>query len=262
MSLLSSIVKNKAERLKFLKGNISIGELKSRISDIEPARDFRGAIKRESGDIRLIGEIKKASPSRGIIKKEFDPTKIASTYEECPVAAISVLTEEDFFAGDLSYIPSVKEVTSKPILRKDFVFDEYQIYESRVNGADALLLIAAILERGQAAEYLDLTRELGLHPLFEVHDEDDLEKALSIDADIIGINNRDLKTLKVDLSTTARLKRDIPKGKIVVSESGIKSRDEVTRLADAGIDAMLIGTALMETGDIREKIEELLESRV
>ncbi len=146
-------------------------------------------------------------------------------------------------------------------MRKDFVFDEYQIYESRMNHADAILLIAAALEKNQAQEYLHLAKEIGLHVLFEVHDEDDLEKALSIDADIIGINNRNLRTLKIDLSTTFTLKKEIPKDKIVVSESGIKNRDDVIRLLDAGIDAMLIGTSLMEAEDIGKKIDELIEDR-
>ena len=155
----------------------------------------------------------------------------------------------------------VKDITSKPILRKDFIFDEYQIYESRVNHADAILLIAAALEKNQAQEYMHLAKELGLHVLFEVHDEDDLEKALSIDADIIGINNRNLKTLKIDLSATFRLKKEIPKDKIVVSESGIRTRDDVIKLQNAGIDAMLIGTSLMEAADIGKKIDELIETR-
>jgi indole-3-glycerol phosphate synthase len=258
MNILNEIVKKKAERLQYAKSTIPINELKKCIQDIDKARDFRTAIKRNDEKIRLIAEIKRASPSKGLIRKDFDLIKIASVYDEKPVIAISVLTEEDFFQGHLSYIKVVKDITSKPVLRKDFIFDEYQIYESRVNHADAILLIAAILDKNQAEEYLHLAKELGLHILFEVHDEDDLEKALLIDADIIGINNRNLKTLKIDLSTTMRLKKDIPKDKIVVSESGIKNRADVVRLIDARIDAMLIGTSLMEAEDIGEKIDELL----
>ncbi|WP_333656219.1 indole-3-glycerol phosphate synthase TrpC [Dissulfurispira sp.] len=259
MSVLDTIVKKKAERLQYAKSTIPIRDLKNRLQDMDKTRNFKGAVKRNDKKIKLIAEIKKASPSKGIIRKDFDPIKIASIYDEKPVSAISVLTEEDFFQGHLSYIKIVKDITSKPVLRKDFIFDEYQIYESRVNHADAILLIAAILDKNQTKEYLHLSKELGLHVLFEVHDEDDLEKALLIDADIIGINNRNLKTLKVDLSTTFRLKKDIPKDKIVVSESGIKSRDDVIKLEEAGIDAMLIGTSLMEAEDIGKKIDELME---
>lgn len=259
MSVLDSILKKKTERLQYAKSTIPINDLKNRLRDIDKTRDFRSAVKRNGEKIKLIAEIKKASPSKGLIRKEFDPIKIASIYHEKPVSAISVLTEEDFFQGHLSYIKVVKDITSKPILRKDFIFDEYQIYESRANHADAILLIAAILEKNQAEEYLHLAKELGLHVLFEVHDEDDLEKALLIDADIIGINNRNLKTLKIDLSPTLILRKDIPKDKIVVSESGIRDRSDVIKLQDAGVDAMLIGTSLMEAEDIGKKIDELME---
>mgnify|MGYP001183374510 CR=1 FL=1 len=260
MNILNEIVKKKAERLQYAKSTIPINELKKCIQDMDEARDFRTAIKRNGEKIKLIAEIKKASPSKGLIRKDFDPIKIAYIYGEKPVSAISVLTEEDFFQGHLSYIQKVKGITSTPVLRKDFIFDEYQIYESRVNHADAILLIAAILDKNQAEEYLHIAKELGLYVLFEVHDEDDLEKALLIDADIIGINNRNLKTLKIDLLTTLKLKKDIPKDKIVVSESGIKNRNDVIKLEDAGIDAMLIGTSLMEAADIGEKINELMEN--
>ncbi|MDI6802017.1 MAG: indole-3-glycerol phosphate synthase TrpC [Thermodesulfovibrionales bacterium] len=258
---MTEIVNKKRESLKHAESRTPLIDLKNRIHDMEGTRDFRSAVKRDKENIRLIAEIKKASPSKGLIRKDFDPAKIASIYEEKPVNAISVLTEEDFFQGYLSYIQIVKGITRKPVLRKDFIFDEYQIYESRANHADAILLIAAILEKSQAGEYLPLAKELGLYVLFEVHDEDDLEKALVIGADIIGINNRDLKTLKIDLSTTLRLKKEIPAGKIVVTESGIKNRDDVVKLEEAGIDAMLIGTSLMEAEDIGEKIDELMDNQ-
>lgn len=260
MDILAKIVKQKTERLRHSKSTIPINDLKNSLRDMDETRDFRTAIKRNGEKIKLIAEIKKASPLKGVIKKDFDPIKIASIYDEKPVSAISVLTEEDFFQGHLSYIKAVKDITSKSILRKDFIFDEYQIYESRANNADAILLIAAILDKNQAKEYLHLAKELGLYVLFEVHNEDDLEKALLINADIIGINNRNLKTLKIDLSTTMRLKKDMPKDKIVVSESGIKNRNDVVKLQDAGIDAMLIGTSLMEAEDIGKKIDELMEN--
>jgi len=258
MNILNEIVRKKTERLKTAKSAIAITDLKNLLRDMDETRDFRTALKKNGEKIKLIAEIKKASPSKGIIRKDFDLIAIASIYEEKPVNAISVLTEEDFFQGHLFYIQTVKNITSKPILRKDFIFDEYQIYESRANYADAILLIAAILEKNQAGEYLHLARELGLSVLFEVHDEYDLEKSLIINADAIGINNRNLKTLNIDLSTTLRLKKDIPEGKIVVSESGIKNKQDVIKLQEAGIDAMLIGTSLMQSPDIGKKIDELM----
>jgi len=258
MDILQKIVEEKSKRLTHVKISVPLNELKDRLMDVEKTRDFKSAVKRNSEGIRLIAEIKKASPSKGVIRKDFDPIDIASIYNEKPVSAISVLTEEDFFQGHLSYIELVKNITSKPILRKDFIFDEYQIYESRANHADAILLIAAILPKNQAEEYLHMSKEIGLSVLFEVHDEDDLEKALLINADIIGINNRNLKTLKIDLSTTLRLKRHIPEYKIIVGESGIKDRADMVKLQDAGIDAVLIGTSLMMAKDIGKKIDELM----
>jgi indole-3-glycerol phosphate synthase len=260
MNILTSIVAKKTEKLHVAKVSLPQSELEERIKRITKPRDFKGAIQRHEGPIRLIAEIKKASPSKGLIRSDFDPLKIASIYESKPVSALSVLTEEDYFQGQLSYISQVKDITTKPILRKDFIFDEYQLYESRASGADAVLLIAAVLEQSQAKEYLHLAAELGLTVLFEVHNEEDLEKALRVDAEIIGINNRNLKTLSIDLSTTLRLKKEVPAGKIVVSESGISTRKDVLMLQDNGIDAMLIGTSFMETPDIGRKIDDLLLS--
>lgn len=261
MGILDEIVSKKKERLEHAKTIVSPRDIKSRIEDIEKPRDFKAAIKRNSNEkIKLIAEIKKASPSKGIIREIFDPVEIAGIYEKKHVSAISILTEEDFFQGRLEFIPAVKEITTIPLLRKDFIFDEYQIYESRANEADAILLIAAILDKNQANEYIHLAKELGLSVLFEMHDSKELEMALLIDADIIGINNRDLKTLKVDINSTFKLKKEIPPDKIVVSESGIKTKDDVLSLEAAGIDAVLIGTAFMEAEDIGKKIEEFFGS--
>lgn len=257
MSILNKIVEKKRERLSAARARTPLSKLRSRISDLEKPRDFINAIKRGTGHIKLIAEIKKASPSKGVIREDFDPVSIGRLYEEESADALSVLTEEDFFMGSLAYIPLVRKVMTRPLLRKDFIFDEYQVYEARANEADAILLIAAILERSQVEEYLHLSRELGLSVLFEVHDHDDLETALRVSADIIGINNRNLKNLKIDLNTTFILKKHIPDNKVVVSESGIANRADVLRLQDAGIDAMLIGTAFMESPDIRGKIREL-----
>lgn len=258
MNILHKIVEKKLENLKSSKASVSITELKNRIKDLDETRDFERVIRRLDGQIKLIAEIKKASPSKGIIRKDFDHKKIALIYDRDTVSAISVLTEEEFFLGDLRYIKDVKNLTSKPVLRKDFIFDEYQIYESRAFSADAILLIAAILEKNQIIDYLHIARELGLHVLFEIHDEYDLEKAIDSKAKIIGINNRDLKTLKIDLRTTLRLKKEIPSDRIIVSESGIRNRDDVVLLQEEGIDAILVGTSLMESPDIGKKIDELM----
>jgi indole-3-glycerol phosphate synthase len=257
MGILDEIVSKKKERLGIAKSGMPLKGIKSRIADVGKPRDFRSAIKRNPSErIKLIAEIKKASPSKGVIREDFDPVEIATIYEK-KADAISVLTEEDFFQGRLEFLPLIKNTTTKPLLRKDFIFDEYQIYESRANEADAILLIAAILSKNQAEEYLHLARELGLSVLFEVHDLKELEMALSVNAEIIGINNRDLKTLKIDFNNTFKLKKEIPSDKIVVSESGIKTRDDILRLESAGIDAVLIGTLFMEAKDIGKKIEEL-----
>jgi indole-3-glycerol phosphate synthase len=258
MGILDRIVAAKKDSLDSVRAKAPLRDLKRGIGYVEKPRDFTGALKRKSGEnIRLIAEIKRASPSKGVIRKGFDHISVGRIYEEKAVDAVSVLTEEDFFQGSLAFISDVKKVLSRPLLRKDFIFDEYQIYEARANEADAVLLIAAILEKNQAAEYMHLSAELGMSVLFEVHDLKELETALLIDCPIIGINNRNLKTLRIDIQTTFDLKKEIPPQKIVVSESGIRTRADVQLLEDAGIDAMLIGTSLMEAEDIGKKIDEL-----
>ncbi len=257
MSILKTIVDRKKERLIQTKYKTPLYHLKEKIADIKNPLDFSSTIKRNSDNIKLIAEIKKASPSKGIIRKDFDPLKIAEIYEEKAVDAVSVLTEEDYFQGNLLFIPEVKNILTRPVLRKDFIFDEYQIYEARAYQADAILLIAGLLEKSQASEYIHLSKELGLSVLFEVHDFKELEVALHIDCQIIGINNRNLKTLQIDINTTFELKKEIPPERIVVSESGIKNYRDVERLQEYGIDAMLIGTAFMESPDIGKKIDEL-----
>jgi len=257
--ILREIVSKKKGRLQDAKARRPKSDLLAAISEIEGARDFRTAVKRTAGGrINLIAEIKKASPSKGIIRKDFNHLSIARTYEKKAVSAISILTEEDFFLGNLDFLSDIRKVITKPILRKDFIFDEYQIYESRANEADAILLIAAILDKNQAHEYLQLAKELGLSVLFEVHDSRELETALFTGCDIIGINNRNLKTLQVDINTTFELREAVPSGRIVVSESGIKTREDVERLEYAGIDSILVGTAFMESADIEKKIDELM----
>ncbi len=257
MSILDTIVERKKERLLLARLRRPLSELKAVIRDTELPRDFHAAIQRGSGPIRMIAEIKKSSPSKGLIRREFDPVSIASIYERKAVDAVSVITEEDFFHGELDFLPRIRRTVTVPLLRKDFVFDEYQIYEARANGADAILLIASILGSEQASEHLHLARELGMSVLFEVHATEELEKALKVNARIIGVNNRDLKTMSIDLGTSVRLRKEIPLGKVVVSESGISRREDVITIEAAGIDAMLVGTCLMESEDIGAKIDQL-----
>jgi indole-3-glycerol phosphate synthase len=257
MSILEKIVDKKKERLSAAKLRKSRSELISKINGIEKPKNFQQSIKKKSGDIKLIAEIKKASPSRGIIRTDFDHIRIASIYEEKKVDAISVITEEDFFHGKIEYLTEVTKNVTMPVLRKEFIFDEYQIYETRACMADAVLLIAAMLGEKQAEEYLDLAKELGMSVLFEVHDMKELEMALRINTPIIGINNRDLKTMKIDLATSLNLKKEIPADRVVISESGISSREDVMRIESADIDAMLVGTCLMNSDDIGAKIDHL-----
>jgi indole-3-glycerol phosphate synthase len=257
MSILKKIVELKKERLPYAKEKASIAHLRAVIKDLPMPLDFEQALKRQDGQIRFIAEVKKASPSKGLIRQDFNHKTIATVYKENKVDAISVLTEEDFFQGRLEFLANVKSISLLPVLRKDFIFDDYQIYEARANQADAILLIAAILDEKQAEEYLHLSKEVGMAVLFEVHDHLELEMALRINAPVIGINNRNLKTLQIDMNTTLELKKEIPVDIIIVSESGIRTRDDVLRLEQAGIDAMLIGTSLMEAADIGRKIEEL-----
>ncbi len=258
MGVLEEIVKRKKDRLREQKAIMPFKELRARASDIPGPKDFTSAIKRTPPEsLKFIAEIKKASPSKGLIRKDFHPLEIARVYEEKGAAAISVLTEEDYFQGSLEYLKQVKEGVKIPILRKDFIFDEYQVYESRASGADAILLIDAILSRSQAEELLELSTEIGLSVLYEVHHWRELERALELDVPIIGINNRDLKTLKINLNTTKELLKDIPEDKIVVSESGINTREDVRFIESLPVDAVLIGTALMQAADIGDKIREL-----
>ncbi len=257
MSILRKIVEQKKERLSSAKSKTPLARLRSMLKEADNPRAFTSAVKRESEQMRFIAEIKKASPSQGVIRQHFDHREIALIYEDRKADAVSVLTEEDFFQGSLEYLPEVKKIVTMPLLRKDFIIDEYQLFEARAFGADAVLLIAAILDLHQAEEYYALTRELGMAAIFEIHNEKELETGLAIQAPIIGINNRDLTTLRTDISTTARLKKELPHDCIVISESGIQNRDDVIVLDQSGVDAILVGTCLMESPDIGKKIDRL-----
>jgi indole-3-glycerol phosphate synthase len=230
--------------------------LQERIARQKPTLDLALALRDDH--IRLIAEVKQASPSRGVLSPNLNPTELAQTYAEGGAAAISVLTEANYFMGSNEHLAAIKEVVGLPLLRKDFIFDPYQVYESRAYGADALLLIAAILSQGQLKELVSLSHSLGLRCLVEVHNGDEVEKAVLSEAEIIGINNRDLNTFVVDINTTRRLRPLVPQEKIVVSESGIKSRKDMEKLRKWGVDAVLIGEALVTAGDVRAKMKELI----
>jgi indole-3-glycerol phosphate synthase len=255
-TILDKIIADKRYEVEQKKQCLPVSALKERLDRRKTLRDFAGALSGES--LKLIAEVKKASPSRGILCPDLNPALLAKTYAQGGAAAISVLTEVTHFQGSLKYLISIREETSLPLLRKDFIFDEYQVYESAAFGADALLLIAAVLSQAQLEELLALSHSLGLGCLVEVHNENELEKALIGGAKIIGINNRDLNTFNVDINTTRQLRPLIPKGRIVVSESGINSRDDVTKIKEWGVNAVLVGEALVTAGNIPAKMEELL----
>ena len=252
-SLLAEIVVEKRKEIERIREKeISI----NRGTSIPPIRDFKAAISRPD-TINLIAEIKFASPSAGTIHEVEDPVTIGRLYEEAGAAAISLLTDTRFFRGNLSYLPPLKRATSVPIVRKDFIVEEIKVRESFLWGADAILLIAHILSRQELKGFLGMCQGLGMAALTEVHDQDDLNKALGCGADIIGINNRDLDTFVVEPATTLRLAPLVPGGHIIVSESGITNGNDLRALKEAGVHAILVGTALMKSKDIGKKAQGL-----
>lgn len=210
--------------------------------------------------LSVISEVKKASPSKGLIQPNFDPVKIAKEYETCGADAVSCLTEEHYFQGSSEYFKAIRQAICLPMIRKDFIIDEYQIYEARLMGADAILLIAAVLDDEKLKRFGDTARSLGLDILAETHDESELERVLALDFDIIGINNRNLKTFEVTLETTARLAGMIPEGKVIVSESGIRDNTDMKTVRSYGADAVLIGETLMRSGNIGATLTALREN--
>ena len=259
--ILDRIIADKKEELRETKVRVPLSELKARLKDAPPARDFAAAIS-DPGRVRIIAEVKKASPSKGLIRADFDPVGIARTYEENGAKAISVLTESRYFQGDLLFLHNIRGKVRLPLLRKDFIFDEYQVYEARANGADAFLLIAVCLEKQLMGDLYHLGKELGMEALAETHDEEDLDKVLGLPFRVIGINNRDLKTFNVDIKTTERLIKGISKDKVAVSESGISTVDDMRYLQSIGARAALIGEALMREKDFGSKLNELAAAGV
>jgi indole-3-glycerol phosphate synthase len=255
--ILSDIIKSKRAYIEQAKKITSLEYLKHRFSRKNiKTRNFKLAIN-QLRDISIIAEIKQASPTRGIIREDFNVRKIAVAYQINGASAISVLTDKEFFKGSPDYIKEVKAVTSLPVLRKDFIIDEYQVYESALIGADAILLITDILSKEEILRFSALAKSLDMAVICEAHSEGELEKAISARQDIIGINNRDLGTFKLSLSTTENLVGLIPEGKTIVSESGIHSRSDVMFLKSIGVNAVLVGEALMEAEDIGAKLREL-----
>lgn len=255
--VLKDIIAKKKERLLSAKHALPEGELKLKLQGLAPTRPFIEAISKPRV-ISLIAEIKKASPSRGLIRENFDYRQIASIYRDLGVQAISVLTEEDYFLGKPEYLAEVKAIANVPVLRKDFILEAYQVYESRFYGADAILLIAGLLSKEKLSELMLLAKDLGLDCLVEVHSEKELKKVLSLKATLIGINNRDLHTFEVDFKTTERLFTLIPRDKVIVVESGIKSYQDILFLKVLGIHAVLIGEAFMSAEDIAKKVQEVM----
>jgi indole-3-glycerol phosphate synthase len=256
-TILDKIIAHKREELKEVKGLKSFDELNDEILALPPSAEYFYRALSKKGGVNIIAEVKKGSPSKGIICHDFDPVRIARQYEEAGASAISVLTDEKFFFGSLEYLKDIRAAVSLPLLRKDFIIDEYQIYEAKAAGANAILLIAAVLETGAIEEFLDLTHSLGMDALLEVHNSEELEKALATKANIIGINNRNLNDFSVDLNTTKELARTIPDDKVKVSESGIHTRADIDFLLSCGVNSFLIGESLVKNGAIEEKLNEL-----
>jgi len=254
--MLNRIIAEKREEVEQRKKDVPVSSLKERIARRQAPLDFAHVL--SGGSTCLIAEVKRASPSRGLLCPNFDPVELAKTYAQGGAAAISVLTEANYFQGNIEHLAAIREEVRLPLLRKDFIFDQYQIYESGAYGADALLLIVAILSQEQLEGLLSLSRSLGLSCLVEVHNEDEVERALLSGAKIIGINNRDLNTFKVDINTTRRLCSLIPEKRIVVSESGIRSRGDVEKLKGWGVNAVLVGETLVTAGDILTRMRELI----
>ena len=250
MNILDEIVANTKSKLEIKKSEIHIEELLSKIDNksIEESNFKKSLLKKDEA---IIAEIKKASPSAGIISEDFDPVSKAKEYESFGAAALSILTEEDYFLGSISYLVNVKKVSDLPILRKDFIIDAYQIYESKLIGADCILLIAAILSDEQLQKFTNIADQLGLDYIIEIHNKDELSRVETFSKAIIGVNNRDLKTFKVDINNSILLRNEFKQDNVFVSESGIKSRKDIDMLKENNINVFLIGESLMK-GDFFE----------
>ena len=256
-TMLDEIVEKTQERVEKAKEIIPLEVLKEEVSKLEINDDFPFKEALSGDDIAIIAEVKKASPSKGLISEDFDYLKIAKEYEEAGASAISVLTEPYFFMGDDEYLKEIAESVSIPVLRKDFVVDEYMIWEAKLLGASAVLLIVSILDVVQLKKYLDLAHDLGLSAIVETHDGDEIMRAMTVGAEIIGVNNRNLKDFTVDIENSISLRRCVSGDVIFISESGIKTKEDVARLKENDVDAVLIGETLMKSDDKKAMISEL-----
>ena len=255
-TILDRILTHKMAELAERRTRHSLAQIRAEAEAAAPTRAFEECLM-ATDNIAVIAECKRASPSAGIINEDFDPVDLAQRYEACGAAAISILTDAKFFGGSLEDLLAVRGAVSLPLLRKDFLFDPYQLYEARAAGADAILLIVAALEKGQLRDLLAEARELSLAALIEVHDETELERALRCGASLIGINNRDLRTFQTDLMTTTKLAPLMPSNITLVAESGIRSVADVSAMATAGAQAVLIGETLVRAADLRETLGAL-----
>jgi indole-3-glycerol phosphate synthase len=257
VSILDQIVANKREEIAAAKSVVPLAELQAQLADAPPVRDFLAALAAE-GPVKLIAEVKRASPSKGVIREDFEPVEIAKTYELHGATCLSVLTDEKYFQGSLDCLRRVRAAVGLPVLRKDFVLDPYQLLEARAAGADAVLLIAECLDDDRLRSLHDEALSLGLTPLVELYQAANVPRVLGVGARLIGVNNRNLKTFEVDLEHTIRLRRQIPADRLLVGESGISTPEDVQRLEAAGVDAILVGERLMAAHDIGAALDALL----
>ena len=256
-NVLDRIVTHKRAEIAEAKLERSLGELKACVAAAAPIRDFLGALQSKH-PMGLIAEVKKASPSAGVIREDFDPVQIAQTYEAHGAACISVLTDGHFFQGELDYLTQINEHVAIPVLRKDFILDPYQIYEARCAGADAVLLIAECLSDPELSELFELTTELGMQALIEVYEPENVDRVLQLSPKFMGVNNRNLQTFETDLEHTVRLRQQVPDDVLLVGESGIHTREDVLRLQSAGVHAILVGESLMRSSDIGASVSNIL----
>jgi len=252
VGILDKIIATKKEEVAQLKKETTTARLREKIAGLEPCRDFKKVL--TGSDCNIIAEVKCASPSRGRLLADFNPLNIAQAYENNGAAAISVLTDEKYFAGHKNYLTQIRQNVQLPLLRKDFIIDPIQIYETRCIGADAILLIVHVLGK-KLAEFISVSKELGLSALVEIHTREELALALDSGAEIIGINNRNLDTFVTDIETSIRLRAQIPENKTVVAESGIRDRKDIELLTQSGIRAFLIGEHLIISPDIGRKLQ-------
>ena len=258
--VLDRICRDKRDHVGACKRERPLGEVEAAAREAPPPRPFAAALEAAvaAGRYGLIAEIKKASPSKGLIRADFDPPALARAYEGGGATCLSVLTDVPYFQGDDAYLVAARAAVGLPVLRKDFLVDPYQMVEARALGADCVLLIMAALDDGLAAELERTAAGLGMDVLVEVHDEDELDRALALEARLVGINNRNLKTLEVDLATSERLAPRVPAGRIIVGESGLATPDDLSRLSTAGIECFLIGESLMRRDDVETATRKLL----